>query len=100
MARSILQTARSHRLCIDLTAEGVNKGTALHALAESMNLQPEEVAAIGDQAIDLYMLQYASLPIAMSNAVPELKQAVKWIAPSNDEDGVAWAIEEILKLNA
>jgi hydroxymethylpyrimidine pyrophosphatase-like HAD family hydrolase len=36
----------------------------------------------------------------MANAVPELKQAAKWIAPSNNEDGVAWAIEEILKLNA
>ncbi len=85
---------------IDLTAEGVNKGTALQSLAESLNLQPEEVAAIGDQAIDLYMLQYAGLPIAMSNAVPELKQAATWMAPSNDEDGVAWAIEEILKFNA
>jgi Cof subfamily protein (haloacid dehalogenase superfamily) len=82
---------------IDLTAEGVNKGSALQALAESWNLLPEEVAAIGDQDIDLYMLQYAGLPIAMSNAVSELKQAAKWIAPSNDEDGVAWAIEEILR---
>lgn len=85
---------------IDMTAEGVNKGTALEALAQHRNLRPEEVAAIGDQAIDLYMLQYAGLPIAMSNAVPELKQAAKWIAPSNDEDGVAWAIEEILRTNA
>lgn len=84
---------------IDLTAEGVNKGSALQALAQSLNLQPEEVAAIGDQAIDLHMLQFAGLPIAMSNAVPELKQAAKWIAPSNDEDGVAWAIEGILKCN-
>lgn len=85
---------------IDLTAEGVNKGTALQTLAGSLNLRPEEVAAIGDQAIDLTMLQVADLPIAMSNAVPELRQAAKWIAPSNDEDGVAWAIEEILKWNA
>jgi hydroxymethylpyrimidine pyrophosphatase-like HAD family hydrolase len=46
------------------------------------------------------MLQYAGLPIAMSNAVPELKQGAKRIAPSNDEDGVAWAIEEILMRNA
>lgn len=84
---------------IDLTAEGVNKGSALQALVESWNLLPEEVAAIGDQAIDLHMLQYAGLPIAMSNAVPELIQAAKWIAPSNDEDGVAWAIKEILKRN-
>ncbi len=85
---------------IDLTADGVNKGTALHELAKKQGLKPSEVAAIGDQAIDLKMLRYAGLPIAMSNAVPKLKEAAKWIAPSNDEDGVAWAIEEIIKLNS
>jgi Cof subfamily protein (haloacid dehalogenase superfamily) len=82
---------------IDLTADGVNKGTALRELAQKQGLMPEEVAAIGDQAIDLYMLRYAGLPIAMSNAVPSLKEAAQWIAPSNDEDGVAWAIEKIIQ---
>jgi Cof subfamily protein (haloacid dehalogenase superfamily) len=84
---------------IDLTADGVNKGTALKALTEYLGLQANEIAAIGDQCADFQMLQYAGLPIAVSNAVPELKQSAKWIAPSNDEDGVAWAIEEILKCN-
>jgi len=84
---------------IDLTAEGVNKGTALKALAEYWGLLPDEIAAIGDQCIDYQMLQYAGLSIAMSNAVPELKQIAQWIAPSNNEDGVAWAVDEILKLN-
>ena len=45
------------------------------------------------------MLQYAGLPVAMANAVDALKQAAKWIAPSNDEDGVAWALERIIKEN-
>ncbi|GAB4492110.1 MAG: Cof-type HAD-IIB family hydrolase [Anaerolineales bacterium] len=84
---------------IDLTAEGVNKGTALQALAEQLGLYPDQIAAIGDQCIDLKMLQYAGLPVAMQNAVPELKDVAEWIAPSNDEDGVAWAIDEILKRN-
>ena len=85
---------------IDLTAEGVNKGSALQALAESRGLQSNEIAAIGDQLIDLQMLRYAGLPIAMANSVPGLKPAARWLAPSNDEDGVAWAIDEILKQNA
>jgi Cof subfamily protein (haloacid dehalogenase superfamily) len=84
---------------IDLTADGVNKGSALAALAKYSGLQSSEIAAIGDQGIDLQMLQYAGLPIAMSNAVPALKRAAKWVAPSNDEDGVAWAIDEIIKQN-
>lgn len=84
---------------IDLTGDGVNKGTALGVLAEIRGLQAAEIAAIGDQKIDLHMLEYAGLPIAMQNGVPDLKQVARWVAPSNDEDGVAWAIDEILKLN-
>jgi Cof subfamily protein (haloacid dehalogenase superfamily) len=84
---------------IDLTAGGVDKGSALQALASYRHLEANEIAAIGDQAIDLQMLQYAGLPIAMANAVPILKQAARWLAPSNDQDGVAWAIDEILKQN-
>jgi hypothetical protein len=84
---------------IDLTAIGVNKGSALKAFAEYMDLDASEIAAIGDQEIDLQMLQYAGLPIAMSNAVPSLLNTAKWVAPSNDNDGVAWAIDNILKQN-
>lgn len=84
---------------IDLTVDGANKGSALHELAVWLNLKPAEIAAIGDQSIDMQMLEYAGLPIAMSNAVPSLKAVAKWIAPSNDENGVGWAIDEIIKQN-
>ena len=84
---------------IDLTGQGVNKGTALKALAELWKLRSGEVAAIGDQAIDVFMLKYAGLPIAMGNAVDELKRAAKWIAPGNDQDGVAWALEKMIEQN-
>lgn len=85
---------------IDMTADGVNKGSALSALSEYFGLQAAQVAAIGDQDIDLQMLKFAGLPVAMQNGVPALKRIAKWVAPSNDEDGVAWTIDEILKLNA
>ena len=94
-----LHLAYSGLTYIDLTEKGVNKGAALKALAKHWNLDPQEIAAIGDQAIDLEMLQYAGLPVAMKNAVAELKQAAKWIAPSNDEDGVAWALERMMQEN-
>lgn len=84
---------------IDITAGGANKGTALQFFAEHHGYQADEVAAIGDQLIDMNMLQYAGLPIAMKNGVKEVIQTAKWVAPSNDENGVAWAIEEILKHN-
>ena len=85
---------------IDLTADGVNKGTALKAIAEFKGINREEISAIGDQEIDLHMLNYSGFPVAMSNAVPVLKSVAKWIAPSNEEDGVAATIHKILELNS
>jgi len=84
---------------IDLTSENVNKGSALSALAHRLGLRQDEVAAIGDQDIDVHMLKFAGLPIAMSNAVPSVHMVARWVAPSNDQDGVAWAIERIVKYN-
>jgi hydroxymethylpyrimidine pyrophosphatase-like HAD family hydrolase len=43
------------------------------------------------------LLDYAELAIAMEDAPDRLKQAATWIAPSNDEDGVAWALKRILR---
>ncbi len=84
---------------IDLTREGINKGAALAALSDRLGMKANEVAAIGDQEIDLSMLQFSGLAVAMSNAVPALEQAAHLVAPSNDEDGVAWLAKQILEQN-
>jgi hypothetical protein len=81
---------------IDLTARGVNKGTAVEILANHLHIQPDEVAAIGDQQIDVSMLEYSRLSVAMENAQVSVKKAARWTAPSNDSDGVAWVLEKIL----
>jgi hydroxymethylpyrimidine pyrophosphatase-like HAD family hydrolase len=49
---------------------------------------------MGDSESDLGMLQQAGLGIAMDNAPDEVKRAALHIAPANDADGVAWAIEK------
>jgi hydroxymethylpyrimidine pyrophosphatase-like HAD family hydrolase len=54
------------------------------------------VVAIGDQANDLEMIQWAGLGLAMGNAIPELKSIANQQLPSIDEDGVAIAIEQYL----
>jgi hypothetical protein len=81
---------------MDLTSKDVNKGTALEILAKHLDIRPDEIAAIGDQPIDLPMLTFVGLPVAMENSPDMVKNSAKWIAPSNDEDGVAWALENIL----
>lgn len=84
---------------IDMTARGVDKGSALAIYAEKMGFARDEIAAIGDQMIDIPMLKLAGVSAAMGNARAEVKAAAGMIAPSNDENGVAWFVERILGTN-
>ncbi len=81
---------------VDITARGVDKGSALRIFAGQAGMAPAEIAAIGDQPIDLPMFEYAGLAIAMGNAPAAVQQAANWVAPSNDEDGLAWSLTRIL----
>jgi len=81
---------------VDVTAQGVNKGSALEILAAHQNIIPDDIAALGDQPIDIPMLRYAGTSVAMDNASDTVKAAAALIAPSNDDDGVAWFIEKLL----
>jgi len=57
--------------------------------------------ACGDEANDLSMIEWAGLGVAMQNAVPAVKEVANVVTPmTNDEEAVAWAIEEyVLKEN-
>lgn len=73
-----------------------HKGAALKRLAESMGFGAEHVIAMGDSHIDQSMIEYAGLGVAMKNSTPEVLNVADLIAPSNDEDGVAWVIEKYM----
>lgn len=76
---------------------GVNKGTALRALAEQMGLKKEEVLSIGDDMIDLPMIQEAGIGCAVANALDKVKQAADYVSPyTNDEDAVARMIDKFV----
>lgn len=78
---------------LDVTAAGVSKGSALADLARSRGLDAAEVMALGDNLNDRTMLEFAGVPVVMGNASAELK-AFGWEeTASNDEAGVALAIE-------
>jgi len=81
---------------IEASAGGVTKATALARLCESHGIGPEDVVAFGDQRNDLPMLGWAGRPYAMANAHPDVLAAVPNHAPSNEEDGVAVVLEELL----
>jgi Cof subfamily protein (haloacid dehalogenase superfamily) len=76
-----------------LTHPEADKGRALEMVCRELDVPMTEVLAMGDSESDLGMLQQAGLGIAMNNAPDEVKRAALHIAPANDADGVAWAIE-------
>jgi hypothetical protein len=78
---------------VDVIAPGCSKGATLAEWVRRRGWSREEVMAIGDNLNDIEMLQYAGLPVVMGNSVPQLK-ALGWRETlSNDEGGVAAAIE-------
>lgn len=79
---------------IEIMEAGKGKGRAVRFLAEHMGISTDQVMSFGDGTNDLAMLQAAGVPVAMGNAVDELKQAAKIIAPTNAEDGEGVIIEE------
>jgi Cof subfamily protein (haloacid dehalogenase superfamily) len=72
----------------------VSKAHGLQTLAQDLDIQPAEIAAIGDNHNDIAMLQFAGLGVAMGNAHAEVKREADYVTRSNAEDGVALAIEE------
>jgi len=81
---------------LDVTHEDANKGAALIRLVNHLDVSLEKTLAIGDADNDLSMFNVAGLSIAMGNAAPQVKAAADRIAPTNDENGVAWALREIV----
>lgn len=86
----------SHPFQIEVMKQGVHKGQALKTLGQRLNIKPEEMMAIGDQANDMGMFHVAGTAVAMGNAIDDVKAAATWITSSNDESGVARAIEHFI----
>lgn len=78
---------------IEVLPQGASKGHSLSILMKELNVAPENAMAIGDGENDIEMLQAVGTGIAMGNAHPLLKNVADDIAPGNDADGVAVALE-------
>ncbi len=81
---------------LEVTRQGVNKGSALTRLSAHLGIPLERIAVIGDGGNDVSMFQIAGLAIAMGNALPEVQAAADVVAPTNDAGGVAWALRELI----
>ena len=81
---------------LEILPLGVNKGSAVRDYCLIEGIDPVNIAAAGDQDVDLGMLEFAGLGIAMGNATEHVKAVADMITRSNDEDGLALALEELL----
>jgi 5-amino-6-(5-phospho-D-ribitylamino)uracil phosphatase len=79
--------------CVVL-ARDAGKQQALARLCADFQIPRERVLAIGDSRNDIPMLRWAGIGIAMGNADPDVKEAVRFVTASNAHDGVALAIEK------
>lgn len=97
---TVMRTQYDHRdLCIlDILNRECSKGHALKRWAGERGIDREQIMAIGDNHNDLEMLEFAGLAVVMGNASNELKQNGWKVTGSNEESGVAQAMEEILGL--
>jgi len=78
---------------VDVISDGCSKGSTLGRWAESRGIPAREVMAVGDNLNDLEMLEFAGTPVLMGNALPELKARGWPVTATNDDCGVARAIE-------
>ncbi len=79
---------------IELNSTNASKGNAMCTLCEKLGISMENVLAIGDNENDISMLRAAGISAAMGNAEDDVKQAAKFVAGNNEEDGAAHFLEE------
>mgnify|MGYP001176941663 CR=1 FL=1 len=97
---SHLKRSRSYPYICEINSSTCDKGRGLKMLCEKLGISPEEVLAVGDGETDIPMLNYAKNAVFVrhSDYLPKLPPHVKVTPKGYHDKGVAWAIENYLKL--
>ncbi len=90
----VLDVFRSEPFFLEVVGCRVNKANTLAAVMEMEGIKTDDIVVFGDGVADVTMLQLASLGIAMGNAPGSVKCCADYITLSNNEDGVAVAVEK------
>lgn len=89
---TIVQTAAFY---LEVIPRSINKGQGLMNICRMLDILPEQTIAFGDAENDIPMLRAAGVGVAMGNADAAVKQAADRITISNNQDGIAFALEEM-----
>ena len=73
-----------------------HKGSATAWVANYLGIDRSEVCAVGDNLLDLEMIEWAGLGAAVANGNPIVKEKADIVIPACEENGVAWLIDNII----
>lgn len=82
---------------LEIFPKGVDKGRALKTVCGYLDISLADALAFGDQELDIPMVEAAGVGIAMGNSIPRLKEKADFVTKTNNEDGIAYALEQYLK---
>lgn len=91
-----LDVYRSEPYFLEFLPKGIDKAKSLERLLKCLGLRREEMIAFGDGFNDKSMIMYAGCGVAMQNAQPSIKAAADYVTLSNEDDGVAYVLENLL----
>lgn len=90
---TVVQTAAFY---LEVIPKVINKGQGIRDICGVLGITAEEVISFGDAENDIPMLKAAGMGVAMGNASDAVKQAADMVTLSNNDDGIAYALEKLL----
>ena len=90
---AIVQTAPFY---LEVIPRSINKGEGLKKVCELLQIPVSETIAFGDAENDIPMIKAAGIGVAMGNSTEAVKAAADFITSSNNDDGIAFALQKFL----
>lgn len=91
------ESFKSRDIIFEVMPKGVHKAFGLQLLCQHLGIAAKEVMAVGDEANDLTMLEWAGLGVAMANGTSDVKQVANVVTSlTNDQSGVAEAVQKYI----
>ena len=81
---------------VDITPPGTSKAVGVRALADALGLTMDEVMVAGDADNDVEMLAMGAFSVVPANGLPAAKERASYVTASNDENGIAAAVEKFV----
>ena len=92
--------ARSQSYYLDITHADANKGGVVAYLARTLDLDPQQIATIGDQPNDVSMFRRSGYSVAMGNAGDDVKSKASETTDDSEHEGFAKAVERLIAEHA